>query len=459
MKRHFQIMTLALVAILTACTSQEPAAPAVAADETQSDAPTHSSIRTVDEAAAVARHSLSMLPQSDSRSGITRSFDKNAVKVATRQSQSRSGETDTLMYVFNFDDNQGFAVVAADSRVKPLIAVTEMGCYDPDSIPDNPGLAMYMDAAETLLSNVADGVIGGGGNPKDDPELFIKPAGDPTYPGGGGGGNSGSPIPETKEISDTTWTYWIHPNYDLRWGQRFPEGIFCDNGTAGCSNIGCFIAMAYMEIPKQLTLTYSGSNNATIDIDWVTIKRHKESFDFELSLNYDGCGYKAPVHTTIGQICRELGERNGTTYNPNSKQSSTFFDRLAPTLRNMGMTVSNPADWGNFDPYLSIAHKKIVITRGENELGGHVWVVDGFNYWNVNKKFYYKSNDDWILSDERMTEFRYNHINWGWNGNGNGYFASFTWDPRNPYFYDDSYKPSDVPAFTNRIMYIIVSKE
>ena len=32
-------------------------------------------------------------------------------------------------------------------------------------------------------------------------------------------------------------------------------------------------------------------------------------------------------------------------------------------------------------------------------------------------------------------------------------------DPRNPYFYDDSYKPSDVPAFTNRIMYIIVSKE
>ena len=37
---------------------------------------------------------------------------------------------DTLMYVFNYDDNQGFAIISADSRTEGLIAITDQGHYE-----------------------------------------------------------------------------------------------------------------------------------------------------------------------------------------------------------------------------------------------------------------------------------------------------------------------------------------
>ena len=39
---------------------------------------------------------------------------------------SRSGETaDTLLYIVNYDDTQGFAVISAPQNVEPVIAVVE----------------------------------------------------------------------------------------------------------------------------------------------------------------------------------------------------------------------------------------------------------------------------------------------------------------------------------------------
>lgn len=51
----------------------------------------------------------------------------------------RTGDArDTLLYVFNYDDN-GFAVVATDRRVNKLLAVAENGPYHPKLIPGMNG--------------------------------------------------------------------------------------------------------------------------------------------------------------------------------------------------------------------------------------------------------------------------------------------------------------------------------
>lgn len=48
----------------------------------------------------------------------------------------RTGDArDTLLYVFNYDDN-GFAVVATDRRVNKLLAVAENGPYHRNSSPE-----------------------------------------------------------------------------------------------------------------------------------------------------------------------------------------------------------------------------------------------------------------------------------------------------------------------------------
>lgn len=338
---------------------------------------------------------------------------------------------------------------------------------------------MYMDAAETLLYSVATtGDDGGNGNPGDHPELWLKPQTpyDPwTGPGGSGGGNSGQP--QTKTVCDTTWAQWSHPNYDLRWGQSCPEGMLCPNGTSGCVNTASLIAMAYLETPTKVTLNFYGATYPPeIEIDWTAIKRHKESYNYAVQMQDDGCGYTPyNLHEAMAQICRELGLRNKTVYGYDFKDendvsgtpaSSTIIANAVPVLRGLGINVTEPAFWNTFDPYLPILNKNIVIAFGqgvkivnnEEKEYAHAWIVDGFNYWNVKKQIYVYQDSKWVLNQENMIEFRYNHVNWGWNGNGNGYFASFTWDPKNPYFYDDPEKPSNNGGYDRNIGYILLSK-
>lgn len=431
MKRHFQIMTLALVAILTACTSQEPAAPAVAADETQSDAPTHSSIRTVDEAAAVARHSLSMLPQSDSRSGITRSFDKNAVKVATRQSQSRSGETDTLMYVFNFDDNQGFAVVAADKSINGLIAITEDGYYNPSETPENPGLASYMATAMYILGNEGEGSVNGGSNPKDDGEWILKPAGDPFLPGTTPGGG-GTPNYEYKTVHDTISSEIVYPNINLQWGQNYPEGRYIsENGLCGCTNTAAMIAMAYLEKPNSLTMRAPGFVGRTIQLDWKKLKLHHKSLEWlgSYDVYIDDCyTNNTDNHEILGLLGKELFYRNGSVAYTNS--TKTNIEKLEATLWDMGLYTHGPLDYDIDWVAKTLRKNGIIIAKGKNtdalSNSYHDWIIDGFYYHTITSTTYIKQNDgSWILYKNNGTYTnKYNHINWGWNGDGNGIYEA-----------------------------------
>ena len=57
------------------------------------------------------------------------------------------------MYVFNFNDEQGFAVVSANRQTEGLIAAVEMGSYDPAIPTGNPGFDTYMQMAKVYVAN------------------------------------------------------------------------------------------------------------------------------------------------------------------------------------------------------------------------------------------------------------------------------------------------------------------
>ncbi len=59
---------------------------------------------------------------------------------------------DTLMYVFNYDNNQGYALVSTNLATEPLIAVTEQGHLDPSQETDNPGLKLYLEMAKQYVA-------------------------------------------------------------------------------------------------------------------------------------------------------------------------------------------------------------------------------------------------------------------------------------------------------------------
>ncbi len=252
------VAIFATTALLLSCTQQEPV---FDRHDSKADAlSSRSAIRTVDEAAEIASRAIGMLPGGKSRSS-NRTFSKNDVKVAYSHS-SRNASSDTLMYVFNFDNGEGFAVVAAN-RAMPegLIAVTEMGSYDPECTPDNPGLALYMDAAEDHLLGLKDSI----------PTFIGEPVIRDTI-------NPGFAQYEIRR--DTTYRETINPNFNLCWGARYPEGMLFPNGVAGCVNTATLMAMAYLEAPKQMDLTFYSSPQ-TINIDWKALKEHHKSYDFD----------------------------------------------------------------------------------------------------------------------------------------------------------------------------------
>lgn len=97
------------------------------------------------EALNTAKQSIDLFYADQTRSSRPDICEKD-VKYIT--SQNKSSDKDTLMYVFNCENNAGYVIVSADSRTKAeVLAITEKGNLDPSERDDNEGIAQFLDAA------------------------------------------------------------------------------------------------------------------------------------------------------------------------------------------------------------------------------------------------------------------------------------------------------------------------
>ena len=108
----------------------------------QSTMQSFSKYRTYAEALAIAQDAVGMLGENcATRSGKSRSVNTSDVQYIVSSFSTRSaGVPDTLMYIFNYEDNAGFAVVSANRATEGLIAVTEQGNYSVGKETENGGL-------------------------------------------------------------------------------------------------------------------------------------------------------------------------------------------------------------------------------------------------------------------------------------------------------------------------------
>lgn len=65
------------------------------------------------------------------------------------ENRNISIDLDTLMYVVNFSDNNGFALVAADKRTDPIFAIIDEGNYDFEELDEeeNESFLSFVDGA------------------------------------------------------------------------------------------------------------------------------------------------------------------------------------------------------------------------------------------------------------------------------------------------------------------------
>jgi hypothetical protein len=375
--------------------------------------------RSLSEALALAKSSSKLLNSGDTRAAFERKINMKDMRVVCNATRSMA-DIDTLMYVFNFEDSLGFAVVSANEFTPGLIAITESGYYDPTEKQENEAFAALMESAKNYV---------------------------------GAKSRFGDIIPPPIIIPDTiiNLQYEVSPMVTVKWGQDIMYGKYCYNKITGCAPLAAAQAMTYLEKPTSIRLTYGGHDVDTLYLNWNDIRSHILYYapnGIESTLY---CSASNNAHNVIGKLCFQLGINMSSTYYsmPDSTQNYTSTTRagISAGLNSLGLpsTFVNYTSGSTISP-LNNGHILYFTGYTESE-NGHAWLVDG-----------YQLNDVQILTDGPMpgqyiylhTDVYYNHVNWGWHGCFNGFFLdevfniqqSFCLD-NNPYYSNANYNFTD----------------
>ena len=312
------------------------------------------------------------------------------IKNATRS--SISSLSDTALYIVNFTDENGYALVKVDDDESLVVAFVEQGNLFPNSDIDNPGMRLFLNQLDAFFK--LDTVIT---NP---PISYILTDPHPNDP------------PAAQWRITTHYPALLH----TQWGQDEPFNDLCFTSDSVKAKAGCVaIALGQIFSAHQFPQSYNGHN-----YNWNTI------------LNYMFRPVPVPQYnsgkTSVAYLIHDIGLLVEMSYGQNS--SGAYFYNVPQCFNAFGYSYQVRYSY-DFNTCLdNIAEGKPVYIRGVSNYGGHAWVIDGILV-RVDTTIQGYDNEGNIIYPE---EEKYVHCNWGWYGSGNGYFLSGVFDLSQPAF-------------------------
>ena len=387
-------------ALLMACTSSM-SEPGPINKEKVSPSSSESYLRTIEEAEYDLKNILLDLATTDTRGGGTIKQIESSYSVTLPKSEKTRSDNDSAaldIHIFNFSNDEGFAIMAANKALPSLLALTESGHLNPDLETDNPGL-------QCMLSNLCDmNSMTTLGLPDNGPEI-IQPRPDEYITVNG---------PITNNI--------IYPGgmCPVRWGQWAPYNMKCpqigkEKAPTGCGATAIAQLMAIYKFPSSYKQTY---------------------------FNWDGM-----TKYTFGKYCTASSKDNiadlmillGNSENLNMNygdQSGTYLDNVPRTLKNFGYSNIGPiSDFNATNVLKDLKDGKPMLISGyrtKNEdkiLGvtyqtsytdGHIWLLHGL----LERTYYTYTYCNSELIDSHLVRSWYVLCNFGWDGEADGYYYS-----------------------------------
>lgn len=340
------------------------------------------------------------------RSEQDRQIDENEIKFIVADNSTRSeSESDTLMYVFNYMDNAGFAVVSAVGESGEMLAVTEQGHFNSMEEIENEGFRIFMEAATVYTDSLRWA---------ETESTRFEP---PTGPGF---------VDDFMIVTDSVVIANCPPLVSVRWGQSLPYNYYCPTNyfgnpvPAGCVAIAIGQIFSVHEYPTCWTLTYE-SGNPTINVNWSVLK------------NQSSCGscrwwQLCSDHNPIAQIIRQIGEDVEMDYYPTGSRAEYGNEQIA--FNKYGYTSDYYEDYNFNSVKTSLSNGRPLFMIGYETVNesGHAWVIDGcrevfYTHYTYSKP-HGSPNSAWTFEGSYTETIRLNHINWGEEGDCNGYFSS-----------------------------------
>lgn len=314
-------------------------------------------------------------------SGETRSWTRSVkdIEYVCRKEGTRSIDcvSDTLAYVINYENNEGFAIISADNSVFPILAYSHDGNFSFDN-----EIAM-----DNFVSNI---------------EAYID-------------SNAGTNIIDPK-LKDYMEYYNVEPKIKCTIGQRSPWDKYVIEEHPGCP-VGCVaVATALTLSHAKSYLFYHGEDFYFSSIVKALYEEQVDKGNTEAS--QDGTVKKDPIYdykTAADRMAKFLywiGKDLNMSYNPGG--SSAFSCDVYTLFEELGISIpSGNCRYNQSKIIRYLQNDCIVFMDGcspDNYADGHSWVCDGSIA---------------IVNKENHSEIyqSYLHFDWGWDGAGNGYYS------------------------------------
>lgn len=305
--------------------------------------------------------------------------------------QYQMDATTPAVYVFNTGKEDGFVLVSAKEQARAILGYADEGTFDANNIPDNMRFWLQMYADE--LSSISDA---------------------PAAPSVGR-----SALQRTKRLAATSNDYpTIAPIIgNVHWGQDAPYNDSCPVISAKKTPVGCVATaigqiMYHHKYPAQGTGSHSyktESYNLSLSANFGAT-----TYDWENILPVYKFGeYSATQAKAVATLLSHVGIASDMNYQPGA--SGAFSPDAMLGLINhfnydKGITPLLKDYMGESHMLQAIADelqkgRPVYMGGGTVNGEGHAFVCDG------------------------MQSNGYLHINWGWNGDSDGYFAISALDP------------------------------
>lgn len=288
---------------------------------------------------------------------------------------------DTLLYVVNFSDEQGFALVAADKRTTPIYAIADSGSLDFDNLgsEENIGFLLFLEGA---VGKIVQDV------------------------------NTNDAI----ETRATTNGWTIIEKYPAmlktKWNQTAPYNMYCPNNRyTGCTVTATAQILSYYQTIGSVSWSDNGSSgSATLNWSRIISDCEKNAGKLNTTSYYASSSEVAHLMRYLGVAMDADYDADGTGVN--KKKPINWMNDWG------GLNATKLADYSASPVINAIKNNKLVYARGNSGrkkflgitvsyTGGHAWVYDGY-----------------VSASSGGTTSNLLHCNWGWGGYQDGYYIS-----------------------------------
>ena len=285
-----------------------------------------------------------------------------------------------VFYVFNIGD--AFVIVSAEDRTREILAYGDGRITDMNNLPGN--MRYWLEGYKRQLTFL-----------QGHPELSVK---------------SSLQAPVRAGTSVT-------PLISANWSQDAPYWNECpvfgtDTCFTGCPATSLSMVFHYWKYPNQQTPAVPSYTMPTYGVTLPELP--PTVFDWDNMLDDYNSGYNAAQATAVARLMRYIGQVEEMDYTISGSgaylndilRAVKFFEydqnaQMFFKSDELGYENYNDTQWGNMIQAELMAGRPIVYCAYDNATGsGHAFNVDGY--------------------DAAADTY---HVNWGWSGRGNGFFA------------------------------------